>query len=173
MLGRDRLARALAQQVAAAVAATYNVLGGANWRAAEPQTVRPAGSVMGPTLTIYSPSPIDDALLIAVDAVLHAECDSVQTTRKGRVFSVHLDGRPYDVSIEGAGDSPDPLPSGMSSAVCIAAGCNQPIDHELMLRLAGQIALEVGGEVAPPQRREARTWAHATRGSGAKEGIGE
>ncbi len=104
---------------------------------------------MGPAVQISSRSKVDDGLLLAVDALLHAECTQVETTRKGRVFDVWVDDRPFHVWIEGADDSTEPIPSGMSSAIWISAGGNQPTDRELMLRLAGRIALEVGGEVGP------------------------
>ena len=102
---------------------------------------------MGPTIEICSRRKVDDQLLLSVDVLLHAECDSVRTTRKGKVFDVYVEDRPFHAWILGAEDSPESLPTGMSSAICISAGCNQSIDGEILQRLAERVALEFDGEI--------------------------
>jgi hypothetical protein len=97
---------------------------------------------MGPTQAIYLSNTLDSALLEMIDAVLEVNCHEIARTRKGRVWTVQIGGRPFDIAAEHTvdvrWDCEDALTSrGLSiedtpTRIVVAAGCNEPEDWQLL-----------------------------------------
>ena len=92
----------------------------------------------GPTCTVLIED-ITDSVLKALDALLAEESDTIERTRRNRVWEVWIRGRPIHVS---ANDSP--------SEVLLSAGCNSPEDYEVLHLLAAKIAHTFGGVASAP-----------------------
>ena len=86
---------------------------------------------MGPTFEVELKSSPDNIVLNEVDAYLAYVAGQIDRTRKGRVWDVWVEGRPFHVAVT---ESPP--------GIMLSAGCNSPEDHEWLQRLSrGMTAL--------------------------------
>ena len=93
---------------------------------------------MGPTVEI-SLEKCDDSLLDAVDTALASIVDTIERTRKGRVWNIWVRSRPVHVSI-----------SESSLAIQLTAGCNEDVDYVVLQEVTHAIVQSVGGEASEP-----------------------
>lgn len=97
---------------------------------------------MGPTQAVYLSTVLDDVLLRGLDALLVTNCDELMPTRKGRVWSARIGGRPFEISVERTADVRWDCEEGLvahglsiegtPTRVVVAAGCNPPADWDLL-----------------------------------------
>lgn len=95
---------------------------------------------MGPTSEV-SLSGDDWSTLDAIDGVLASLADSINRTRKGRVWDVWVRGRPVHIQI-----------SGSPPKVGLAAGCREAEDYAVLRELGTAIAVAVGGIASEPEK---------------------
>lgn len=88
---------------------------------------------MGPTCEVLL-EVADEAALDMIEVVLVAAACRIERTRKGRVWDVWVDGRPVHISV-----------TGTPPAVALSAGCNGPVDYDVLWRLASDLATAIGG----------------------------
>lgn len=88
---------------------------------------------MGPTCEVMLEA-IDGPTLGAIDAVLVANVDRIERTRKGRAWDIWVGGHPVHVSV-----------SSQSPIISLAAGCNDPDDRDVLRRLAGALVEALSG----------------------------
>lgn len=95
---------------------------------------------MGPTCEVLMELD-DDATLDSIDAILAAICPRIERTRKGRVWDVWIEDRPFHLSVH---NNPP--------TVVLAAGCNDTEDYVLLRSLSGRIAAVLGGLASEPSK---------------------
>jgi hypothetical protein len=102
---------------------------------------RKSGStLMGPTCEVLLNGDLDD-VLDGIDRFLARVCDVVHPTRKGRFWSVRIDGRPIELHVI---DFP--------LSVVITAFCNDPIDYRMLRLLGSGLAEEFDGLASEPTK---------------------
>jgi hypothetical protein len=95
---------------------------------------------VGPVCEVLIES--DDNLhLELIDQILDSVADSINRTRKGRVWDVWVRGRPIYVSV--AGSPP---------VVTLVAGCNDSEDVAILRELSMKIAEATGGVASSPEK---------------------
>lgn len=93
---------------------------------------------MGPTCEVRLEA-VDGPTLDAIDAVLAANADRIERTRKGREWDVWVGDHSVHVSV-----------SSQSPIISLAAGCNDPDDRNVLRRLAMTLAETLGGVASSP-----------------------
>lgn len=83
----------------------------------------------------------DERTLDAIDVMLAATAEQIDRTRKGRAWGAWIQGRPVNVAVL---DSPP--------SVTLSAGCNEPVDYDILRSLAVAIASAVDGIASEPQK---------------------
>lgn len=95
---------------------------------------------MGPTCTISFATDLGSTLAI-VDSVLATAAEKVERTRKGRVWDIWMNGRPFHVDLDAK-----------SSHIVLSAGCNVAEDIQLLRLLSAELATAVGGVASEPTK---------------------
>jgi hypothetical protein len=93
---------------------------------------------MGPTCRVIAETIAVDILLI-IDSTLESLAEDVERTRKGRIWDVWIEGRPFHVDAS-AGE------------IALSAGCNDGFDWDILRRLAQGIASAVDGVATEPEK---------------------
>jgi hypothetical protein len=89
------------------------------------------GEAMGPVRELPHAA-LDDEALDLIHATLVQIAEKVEATRQGRVWDVWIDERPFHVEADA-----------QSMEIRIAAGCNQPEDHQLLRRVADALKMKL------------------------------
>jgi len=93
---------------------------------------------MGPACEVTFPSG-DSHPLDVIDGVLASVAGRIERTRKGRVWAVWIDGRPFHAAA-----------SEESGTLSLSAGCNEAEDYETLRSLASRFAEALGGVSTDP-----------------------
>jgi hypothetical protein len=115
----------------------------------------------GVVSAVYGRRALDDAILDEIDAVLASASESVQGTRKGRVWDCWIGGRTIHVAVEETlnvlWDCEDDLlrlgllPDDAPFRVVLTAACNAAEDRAVVTSLARQVSMSVNGVSTPPE----------------------
>jgi hypothetical protein len=82
---------------------------------------------------------VDEIVLITIDEILARTAETIQRTRKGRVWDVWIRGRPIHVAV-----------CESDATVSLSAGCHGAEDYEVLRQLASAIAEQLDGVADEP-----------------------
>ena len=115
----------------------------------------------GVVSAVYGRGALDGATLDAIDGVLAGASDSLQRTRKSRVWDCQIGGRPIHVAIEETlhvlWDCEDDLlrlgllPGDAPFRVLLAAACDAVEDRGIIASLVKQVSESINGVSIPPE----------------------
>lgn len=123
-----------------------------------------AGLLMGPSIAVFGRIAFVETVLHEIDYVFTTAASEIRRTRKGRVWDVWILERLIYVSVETRRDAIenedwhdemlalDLMPEVVTVIVSLSAGCNDPVDYELLRALGLSIASVVNGVVSEPSK---------------------
>jgi hypothetical protein len=82
----------------------------------------------------------EDTILEDIDSLLSSVSDSINRTRKGRVWDIWIDSRPITVCMK------------EESIIALSAGCNDQKDYSILRYLARSFTEKFGGFATPPEK---------------------